>query len=1022
MKKGFVEQVIKKKVFIIIIIILTMAVGFNSYINIPKQNFPEVVLPVAAVTAVYPGASAEDMEELVTKKVEETVMSLNGFDYCTTSVYENYSTVMVCLDMNLSQEEVDESFDDLRLKIGSLKETLPSGVTQISVNTDIMDTAGLLVAVTADNVSGDELAQRATELKDRLKLLDGVKKVDIYGEQLSEVKVTVDVNKLNALDHSLAEISALITAQNSMIPAGTIDIGQNVMTVSSNGKFESIDEIRNIIVGSSKSSGVIYRLSDIAEVKKSVPDEPRYYYNGEPSDLLALYFDKGINVVTMTGSIRDAIEDFADTLPDHITVHEVYLQSDVVETAIGGFVENLAEAIILVMLVVMLCINLRNSLAVSVAIPLSILATFIVLPWFGVDIQFVSLAALIVVLGMLVDNSIVVSDSIQSRLDSGEDRYTAAVKGTEAVARPVFVSMLVAVAGFSSLFTLSGAYRQLAFSLPVVVITCLVICCLVSLLVTPLISYLFLKKHDDKKEDKFTKVARIYDKYFLMAFYHRKKAIAGALLFLLLCALSLTLINFELVAKADKDVVTIEVRGDRENGLDKTETVVEQIQRILDEQPEVEYYLSGVGEGIPRYDFSVLPKGAGDNVGDIFVRVDLGKSQRFDMTKDMVAYLQKELDERVSGGQVIVDELGVISFMTKPVEIKLYSDNLEDLNVASDMVAEMMSSIKGTKNVINSHDISTYNYLVDMDTKKLNSLGLMKAEVQNELSLALMGRDVSLYREDSKEYDVFLESNIDSQIMLENFKIKSAATGSKYQLQQFADISPKPQLTGITRIDGHRGRVVGGYVDGGHSNVAVQSELERKLSKLELPDSVTIEKSGEKKEYMNVVKTIAFAAAVSFVLIFLILVYQFNSVKKALISFISVPFGAFAGIAGLFLTGQHLSMFALIGIISMIGVVLANAIILIQFIDDERSKGASVLEACKTAGVKRLRAILTSTTTATLGLLPLAVGGDTLFIPMARLLMFGLVVSMMINLIFVPIVYDLVYSDGGDEIRQKGEQ
>ena len=244
MKKSFIEHIVEKKGFVIIIIILLMLVGLVSYINIPKQNFPEVVLPVAAVTIVYPGASAEDMEQLATKKVEEMVMSLNGFDSCTSEIHENYSTVLVSLDMKLRQEEVDKSFDDLRLKANSLKASLPAGVTSVSVTTDVMDTAGMLIAVTSDKASGDELYQRSSELKDKLKLLGGVKKVDLYGAQISDVKVTVDINKLNSLNLSMADISSLISAQNSMIPAGTIEVGENTIKVNSNGKYESIDEIK----------------------------------------------------------------------------------------------------------------------------------------------------------------------------------------------------------------------------------------------------------------------------------------------------------------------------------------------------------------------------------------------------------------------------------------------------------------------------------------------------------------------------------------------------------------------------------------------------------------------------------------------------------------------------------------------------------------------------------------------------------------------------------------------------------
>lgn len=1015
MRKSFVEYIIEKKVFVIIVIVLLMLGGLLSYIKMPKQNFPEVVLPVAAVTAVYPGAATEDMEQLISKKIEETAMSLNGFDSCTSEIHENYCTVLVSLDMKLNQEEVDKSFDDLRLKMNSLKDDLPKGVTQVSVKTDIMDTAGMLLAVTSDKVSGDELYQRSTELKDKIKLLDGIKKVDMYGEQVSDIKITVDINKLNTLNLSMADISSILAAQNSMIPAGTIELGKNTISVNSNGKFENIDDIKNIIVGSSPETGIIYRLLDIAEIEKKVPKSPKYYYGGKSSILITAYFDKGINVVTMTDSLRETIKNFSDTLPSSDQVHEIYLQSDVVEKAIDGFLENLIEAIILVMIIVMICINLRSSLVVSIAIPLSILSTFLILPLFHVNIEFVSLAALIIVLGMLVDNSIVVCESIQTKLDEGGDRRDAVISGTKIVARPVLISMLVAIAGFSSLLTLTGAYKQLAFSLPVVIISCLLICSLVSLLVTPLMSYLFLKRNEKEKEGNFKKLERLYDKYFQIVFQHRKNAIIISLIFLLACGSSLFFIKLETVSKVNKDVITIEVKGNSEVAQDKTQLVVDKIENILKEQPEVKYYLSGVGEGIPRYDYSILPKGVGSNIGDVFVRIDLKNGDRFDKTKDMVDYLQKQFDEKISGGQVIVDELGIMAMISKPIEYKIYSDNLKDLNTATDMVANEMKEMKGAKNIINTHDLSTYHYYVNMDTKKLNSLGLTKAEVQNELSLALLGRNVSLYRESSKEYNVALDSNIDSQTMLENFMVKSSNTGNKYLIQQFASVDSKPQLSQITHLDGKRGRAVSCYSDGSRSNIELQSQLERSVEKLDFPSSVTIEKSGEKKDFMDLIHSIALAAIFSIILIFLILVFQFNSIKKALISMISVPFGACAGFAGLLITGQNLSFFSLLGVLSLLGVVLANAILLIQFIEGEEAKGATVLEACKSAGTKRLRAILTSTATATLGLFPLAVGGDLLFVPMARLLMFGLIASMIINLLFVPIVYYMVFNDESSE-------
>lgn len=477
---------------------------------------------------------------------------------------------------------------------------------------------------------------------------------------------------------------------------------------------------------------------------------------------------------------------------------------------------------------------------------------------------------------------------------------------------------------------------------------------------------------------------------------------------MVVCASFLLFINFELVAKANKDVITIGITGNDENDIHKTETVVKQIQDILDEQPEVRYYLSGIGIGIPRYDYSILPQFQANNVGDIFVRINLAKSKRFKKTGEMVQYLQNKFDGRVTGGKAVVDELGVIAFNTKPVELKVYSNNLDDLNEAADKIAETMSNIAGTKDIDNGREVATYSYYVDMDTNELNSLGLSKAEVQNELSIALMGRDVSIYRKNGKEYNVVLQSDIDSQNKLKNYKVKASVTGVKHDVQQFSDVTLGPQITFISRLDGQRGRAVGCYVMSGYSNISIQAELEKRIQNIQFPDSVRIEKSGEKKDYLEVLNSIGRAAIVSIILILIILIFQFNSLRKAFMVLISIPFGAIAGVAALYLTGQYLSFFALLGILSLFGCALANAIVLIEFINNEKASGMSVEEACREAGAKRFRPILMSTTTTVLGLLPLAVGGDTLFMPMASLLMVGLAVSMIINLILVPIIYEMV--------------
>lgn len=1011
-KEKFFKGLIERKTLIIMIIIMVFVAGIFSYFQMPKQRFPKVVLPVATVTVIYPGATAEDMEQLVSEKVEHVCMELDGFDKCETTAGDSYSVTSVNLSMDLSQDEVDDQFDDLRNKLDALKSDLPSGVTSITVNDDVMDTAGLILAVSGDNISNDELSQRSKEIADKLRLVDGVKKVDIHGDVPSEVKITVNIDKLNDTNVSLAELAEIIGYHNSTLPTGSVNVEGNEIKVNSSGQFESLDDIKNIVV-SANDDYIITRLSDIADVRMEVPDDEGYFlYDDKRSTVLAVYFEEGLNVVSLGDEINEVIDDYNDTLPEGIAVNKIFMQPDKVSNSINDFVLNLLESIVLVIIVIMIGMNFRNAVVVSVAIPLAICANFLCNHIMGLEIHFVSLASLIVVLGMLVDNSVVVSDAIQKNIDAGMDRKEAAVKGAASVALPVFVSMLSTVIAFCSIFVLPGAYRQLAISFPIVIITSLVASYLVSMCVTPLMSYLMLRRSKESINNKKPVSRRLYDRAFSHAFKHKAATIIVSVVIMLICGSTVLTLDMQIVPTANDDIITIDVSSNNEDSIERTREIVDNIEDVLDEQPETEYYLSGVGASIPRYDYAILPKSDMDSLGDIYVKTNLKNGDRFKKTADMVDFLQSELDSRVGGATITVDELGIFTLNTKPVEVKLYSDNVDDLNTASEMVNDMMSQLDGTKGIQNKNELATYNYYVDMDSMKLNTLGLMEAEVQNELSIAMQGRDVSSYRSGNKEYDVVLNSNIDSREQIKEFKVKSSVMDAKYSVAQFADVTLKPEITSISRVDGRRGRTVGCYTSTRVSEIDVQTALEKMIEENadQFPESVTIENSGKKKPFFeDVLYNIGIAAGVAVIAMLIILLIQFGSFKKVGIVFISVPFGLAAGFLALKITGQPLSLFALIGGVSLIGCVLANAIVLIDCITNELNNGLPIDEACRSAGGARLRPIMMSTMTTVLGLLPLALFGDTLFIPMAVLMLVGLFAAMLVNLVLVPLVFYLAF-------------
>ena len=1004
--KSFISAVLKRRTLILIMMALCFAVGLICYNIIPKQHFPKVVVPVGLITVVYPGATAEDIEQLAAPQVEHAVMEMDGYDTSETKIIDNGFAVTVVLKMDLSQKEVDDSFDDLRKRLQTVE--LPSGVTSVTVDDDIMDACEVVLALTGENISNDELSQRCSEIADDLREVDGVRKVSLFGDVKSQVKVTVDVDKLNDQPVSMAEIAAIIQNQNSAIPTGSIKMDGSDIDVTTSCRFSSLKDIENLVINIS-DDGVVTTLKDIADIRMEQPDDEKYFiYNNDRATIIAVYFEEGLNTVTVGKRVNKVIEKYNSTLPENINLDPIALQSEDVEKSVNDFVINLIESVVLVIIVIMIGMNFRNAFVVSFAIPLAIFINFIFMYIFKLDIQFVSLASLIVVLGMLVDNAIVVSDSIQKNLDAGMERREAVVKGTESVIVPVFVSMLTTIAGFSSLFTLPGAYHQLCFTFPSVIVISLIASFFVSIFVTPLMSLFFLRVTPDKNKKEPISV-RIYNKVFRLAFKFKLLTIVICLVFAGICAFTLTLIDFQVKPKAFKDVVTIEVNSNIDD-MDATRKMVDEIQKILDEQPEKQYYLSCIGGGLPRYDYAVLPKANADNVGDIYVKIDLKDSDRFKYTWQMVDFLQSELNKRVDGGMILVDEIDIFKLTTKPVEVNIKGENLEDLNEAEGIVNSLLSGMDGTKGIKNYGQLATYDYFVDVNDLKINTIGMFRAEAQNELSLALMGRTVSSFKNGKSEYPIVLDSNIDSETKLKEFKIKASTTKTKHALRQFADVSLKNQLSEITHIDGRRGRTVGCYNASSYSYFTMQNELEKEINKIDLPAGVTLEHTGARKDFMELAGDILRAAVVSLFLIFIILLIQFSSVRKVLLTWISIPFGALSGVAFLYITGQKLTFFALVGSISLLGCVLANAIVLVDYIDNEVASGVSVREACILAGGQRFRPILMSTMTTVLGLAPLALFGDALFVPMASLMIAGLATAMVINLVLVPMLYDTIYN------------
>ncbi len=1013
--KFITRGAIKNRVLMLVMAVILFVYGIYTYIILPKQEYPVVDSPAVIITVVYPGASAEEIENLVTTKIEDAVMKANGFDKIETVCTENVSQSTVFFGLDLDTDILNSSINNLREDIFALEGTvLPDGVSNIYFSTDVTDTSGMIISMTSSERSNGELVQRMNELKDQLRHVSGVKNVKVEGGFDNQIEVLVDYNKLNNLSITLTEITQIIDYNNSLIPIGDIEYSNDKIKIKSDSNISSVDEIGNIIININED-GIITKLKDIAEISLSTDDNQKtYFFNGESAVILDLYYKTGIDITKTEKEIQKVINKFEETLPSDIDLNIAINLADDVRNSVSSFTINLIQSVLIVLVVVMIGMSFKNGIIVAVAIPLSISIPFIGMQLFGLEIQFVSLAALIIALGMLVDNAIVVCDSIQLYLNRGMERVDACVKGTKIVAFPVLTSTLTTVVMFAIFLGLPGTMLKFSISLPLVVITALVASYAVSMLITPIMCFYFMKveENHEEKDSLINKLRNILMNMVDHAFKHKTITMAIAVAALVAAVVGMLNTSMTFMPKSEKLIVDIKVESGTNTDIRKTKEMVERVTEIVAEQPETEFYLTTIGGVAPKYDFSSMPKADNLNLGGLVVRVDMSDSKQ--TKSEFVENLQNTLNTEV-GGDITVTELAVVNSPgTEQIQVRLTGKDIEVLNQYGEEIGAMLTDIEGARNVRVTDQIGNYTYFADYREDTLNSYGITKIEVSNELNIAIMGRESTVYRENTLEYPVVIKSNIDSIPSLENYKVKSSATNEKYAINQIADIYLKENVDKIARFNGERTVVISAIPLNGYSALDIQSELKRKVEKMGLTD-VTVIYEGDNATMMDAIEKIASGAIIGVIVILIILYIQFKSFKTAFIILASIPFCLIGAILGIHLFNAAFDFYTILGIVSLIGVVVNNAIVLVDFIENER-QDMDLDSACKEAVKARFRPVMLSTTTSVLGMIPLAIGGSILFRGLAIAFMCGLTVSMCFTFIVIPIIYSVACKEKTVEV------
>jgi len=1003
MDTSFLDSIIKNRRVTIFFAVALTVFGLYNYWLIPKQENPEIAPPVAKISVVYPGASPEEIEESVTKKVEDELTSVPGYDYIESYSRNSLSTTILWLTNDI---DVDKAWEVLRQKMDDLQSKLPDGCEDIKIDTELDNTAGFIISISGSEYSYEQLASFAEEIKQNIAGIKGISKLQVLGKQDKQVRVNINHSKLNQIKLSLNDITDILKAQNIEIPSGDINDKEFRIMVNTPGKFKSIEEIADLAIGISSDNGNILRLKDIAQINMETEEGAvKIKHNRENAVLLVGYFQDNRNILLIGKELEKSLENVKKVHSSYLNIENVLYQPGDVKKSINNLMKNLLQGILFVILTIYLGMGLQNALVVSLAIPLSILITFSVMGILGIQLNQITIAGLIIALGMLVDNAIVVSDAIQVRLDKKEDRLHSCINGVRDVAIPVLTATLTTVVAYVPLLILPGTAGEYIRSIPQTVIISLSASYLVALFFTPSMAYLFFKEKGEKQ--KRFQIWELFRHFSLQALERKKMVVLIAGSIFLISILLVPFLTLVFFPKADKNIIYLDIRSEYTANLEKTEELALKIDEILLEQKEVIKITTAIGDGLPKF-FMTLPSPVKSlDVAQTMVSLELKKGGRFRNNTQFVEYIQNILDEKISGGIVTVKELEQAEPVEAPLIVRITGEDRDRIKQVAGKVEDTLTGIQGTVNVENDAGEKEYQYFIDINPGLLAQQGLTRYEIENEINIALSGKAASKLRtENGKEYDVLVVANIESIEELQNLAIKSGITGNKVLLKQVAQVKLAPRFTYIKRYDRQRAVNVLADIKFGYSAVEIQNEFQHRLEGIDTK-GVYITFDGEKSKIKKHFGNLGVAAAFALFAIYIIMMIQFSSLSQPLIILVSIPLSIIGSVIGLLIFRQPLSFTALLGVVSLIGVVVNNAIILIDYINWQKSQGEDIEESCRHAVIKRVRPILLTTGTTILGLIPLIFSG-TLFVPMAVSLMSGLLVSTLLTLVVIPVVYSLI--------------
>lgn len=1017
MKKfNLADWALRHKSIIYYFIAVLLTFGIFSFTHMGRMEDPDFTMRTMVVGVSWPGASPQQMSDQVTDKLEEKLRDLPGVDYTKSFTDGSKSVIYINLKEDLPSNKIRPAWEEARNMINDEWKSLPSGVQGPSINDRFDDVYGTIYALSGDEFPYEEKRQQAENLKRQLLSVPNVKKITLIGVQEKSLDVTINKDKLASYQVSTQQLLTALKQQSAMVPAGMVNTDTNNVYLRINGVFDSVDAVKNMPI---RINNQTIRLGDIADVTMTYkdPSSPQFYYEGKPAIGIAISMDAGANNIEFGKAIDTKLKELKTTIPAGLSLDQVSNQPHIVKESIGDFSQSLFEAIAIVLLVSFASLGIRTGIVVALTIPVVVSTTFVLMYENGIYLHKVSLGALILALGLLVDDAIIVVEMMSVKLEEGFNHWRAATFAYESTAFPMLSGTLITCAGFLPLALAEGMVAEFTKSLSIVVFMALILSWIASVLVSPVLGYKIIENKDEKPESEWTRRDHImhrlktvfyarFESLLHWALGHHKAVLLLTLGAFILSLLSFPLIKQEFFPSSTRNEIIVSMQFPQSSSIDYTQNQAKSLDALLKDNEHIDHFTTYVGEGSPRFVLTLEPELPRANFMQTII-VTKSLEDRDALFKD----LQDQLNDQYPSALINMQFVQIGPPSKYPVMLRVSGPDASEVKTIANDVKAKMQEDKDLHNIAFDWPDTEPVAQIHIDPDKARMLGINSYAVSLHLQSLLSGTKSGEYYEGNQTIPVTfrLSGNENHNLAALSSLPIQTGNGSYVPLSQIATISMS-QEEGIIW---HRNMMptisIHANVGPGVLGNAKTKEIYNKLAEYrqDLPTGYTIDLDGSAEKSVTAVQKLLMPMPIMLFAIMTILMFQLKRIALMFMALFTAPLGLIGVVLALNITRTPLGFMAILGIIALSGMIIRNSIILLDQIEIHRAEGQSAREAIINSATLRFRPIMLTAIAAILGMIPLM--GSVFWSPLVIAFSGGLLVATILTLIVLPVMYATWY-------------